>query len=335
VRDTAAPHPNKKIRPGCDAGPECRTLHVGTRWERTRAGAASECNVSPDLETDGGVPAHTGCWLMARSCATISQASALLISPVMGKMSDAVGRKTPMVLLQLGLWAPWIALLLWSKLDEFSLWVYFILAKASPCVNLYFVVGGKAASGHCACQARPAPVVTLPEHPVCPARRAPGGTGAYISDVLPPAWLPLGFGMQIGCYGLAQCIGPSIAAHFGVSGQENAIYLVNIFGGLAFLWTCMLPESLPVINRRRFDISDVNPLRQLAILGRSRTYARVAMCGVICVLCVHCPLRACQHTCVHKRGSPHTPAPAAHSSIPLPASRILVPCASSETESSC
>eukprot|EP01047_Picozoa_sp_COSAG01_P064290 COSAG01_NODE_8481_length_2771_cov_1.532186_4_plen_295_part_00 len=290
----------------------------------------------PDLGTDGGVPAHTGCLLMARSCATISQASAFLISPVMGKVSDAVGRKTPMVLLQLGLWAPWIALLLWSKLDEFSLWVYFILAKASPCVNLYFVVGGKAASGHCACQARPAQV-TLPEHTARVRRggaRRGGGTGAYISDVLPPAWLPLGFGMQIGCYGLAQCIGPSIAAHFGVSGQENAIYLVNIFGGLAFFWTCMLPESLPVINRRRFDISDVNPLRQLAILGRSRTYARVAMCGVICVLCVHCPLRACQHTCVHRRGSgPHTPAPAAHSSAPLPASWMFD--ASSETESCC
>jgi MFS family permease len=97
------------------------------------------CVTANETATDGCQHAMALDSRWTGECSFVSQLAAFLLSPVVGKASDAIGRRPCLLALQLMLWAPWAALWFWSR-SGLTLWLYFGLAKASPAISLYMAV---------------------------------------------------------------------------------------------------------------------------------------------------------------------------------------------------
>ena len=91
--------------------------------------------------------------------------------------------------------------------------------------------------------------------------------GSYIADVSTPEKKAQNFGLIGAAFGLGFIIGPAIGAILGNYGLR-----VPFFGS-AFLALCnlcfgyfVLPESLKIENRRKFDFKRANPIGTLKVL---------------------------------------------------------------------
>ena len=92
---------------------------------------------------------------------------------------------------------------------------------------------------------------------------------AYIADISTPEKRAQNFGLVGAAYGLGFIIGPVLG---GVLGQYSLQLPFLVAAGLTFLnWLFgyfVLPESLPVENRRRFELKRANPVGSLLLLRK-------------------------------------------------------------------
>ncbi len=152
-----------------------------------------------------------------------------VFSPVLGNLSDAIGRR-PVILISL----------LGAGLD------YLLLAFAP---NLWWLFVGRVISGITGANITAA--------------------YAYIADVSPPEARAKNFGLIGACFGAGFILGPAIGgmvANYGLRTPFLAaagLTLVNWLYG--FL---VLPESHPVERRRTFEWRRANPLGSLKVLAR-------------------------------------------------------------------
>lgn len=152
-----------------------------------------------------------------------------LFAPVLGSLSDQYGRR-PVILISL----------LGSGLD------YLLLAFA-PSLAWLFV--GRVISGITA-----ANITTAT---------------AYIVDVSPPEKRAQNFGLLGVAFGLGFVIGPAIGGLLGDFGLRIPFLVVACVTLLNFLYGYfILPESLPLENRRPFSWARANPVGALLALSK-------------------------------------------------------------------
>ena len=108
---------------------------------------------------------------------------------------------------------------------------------------------------------------------------------AYIADVSPPEKRAANFGMVAAAFGLGFIAGPALG---GVLGHIHLRLPFLVAAGLTFLnWLYgmfVLPESLPVEQRRAFDWKRANPIgsfvalrRHPELLGLTETYFLISL----------------------------------------------------------
>ncbi|MFO1034207.1 MAG: TCR/Tet family MFS transporter [Hyphomicrobiales bacterium] len=144
-----------------------------------------------------------------------------LFGPLLGNLSDAVGRR-PLLLLSV-----------------FGLFIDYIIMTVAPSVPWLFV--GRAFAGFCG-----ASYVIA---------------NAYISDVTPPEGRAKAFGMMGAAFGLGFVVGPALGGILGEYGVRVPFIAAAIVAlvNLAFGYF-VLPETLQPANRRAFSWSRANPL---------------------------------------------------------------------------
>ncbi len=154
-----------------------------------------------------------------------------LFAPVIGNLSDRFGRR-PVILLSL----------FGSGLD------YFLLAWA-PTLAWFFV--GRILSG------------------ITGANYA--AAVAYIADVSPPERRAMNFGLVGAAFGLGFIFGPALGGWLGDYGLRVPFIAAGVLTLLNWLYGFfILPESLKVENRRRFQLGRANPVGALLQLRRHR-----------------------------------------------------------------
>jgi len=150
-----------------------------------------------------------------------------LFAPVQGALSDRFGRR-PVVLL-----------------SNFGLGVDYAVMALAPTLGWLFV--GRVISG-----------ITSASFSTA---------GAYIADVMPPEKRAGGFGMLSVAFGIGFVLGPAVG---GVLGTVHPRLPFWVAGGLSLLNAAygffVLPESLAVERRARFDLRRANPVGALALL---------------------------------------------------------------------
>jgi MFS transporter, DHA1 family, tetracycline resistance protein len=101
---------------------------------------------------------------------------------------------------------------------------------------------------------------------------------AYIADISTPEKRAANFGLVGVAFGLGFIIGPAIG---GLLGKYNVQYPFLAAAGLALLNAIygffILPESLPVENRRPLDIKRCNPVASLVQLSKYKAVIGLAM----------------------------------------------------------
>ncbi|HEY8596316.1 MAG TPA: TCR/Tet family MFS transporter [Devosiaceae bacterium] len=143
-----------------------------------------------------------------------------IFSPVLGNLSDRFGRRPVLLLSLLGLTAD-----------------YLIMGFA-PVVAWLFL--GRFLSGISG-----AAVTTAT---------------AYIADITPPEKRSQRFGLIGAAFGLGFIIGPVVGGILGEFGHRVPFYAAAGLAFANFLYgLIVLPESLTVRNRRRFDLKRANP----------------------------------------------------------------------------
>jgi DHA1 family tetracycline resistance protein-like MFS transporter len=92
---------------------------------------------------------------------------------------------------------------------------------------------------------------------------------AYIADISPPEKRSQNFGLVGAAFGLGFIIGPAIGGLCGGFGLRVPFVVAATFSLLNFVYGYfVLPESLPVRSRRKFDWKRANPIGSLAHLRR-------------------------------------------------------------------
>jgi DHA1 family tetracycline resistance protein-like MFS transporter len=106
---------------------------------------------------------------------------------------------------------------------------------------------------------------------------------AYIADVSPPEKRAANFGLVGAAFGIGFVIGPAIG---GVLGQHAARLPFYVSAAIAFCNALygfiVLKESLPLENRRKFDLWRANPLG--ALLALRRFPAMLGLFGVVVLM---------------------------------------------------
>lgn len=103
---------------------------------------------------------------------------------------------------------------------------------------------------------------------------------AYIADVSPPEKRAQSFGVMGAAFGLGFIIGPMIGGLLGELGPRAPFFAAAALGALNFLYGIfVLPESLPVERRRKFEWKRANPLGTLTALRRYP--AVIAIAGAV------------------------------------------------------
>ena len=152
-----------------------------------------------------------------------------LFAPVLGSLSDQVGRRPVLLVSLLG-----------AGLD------YALLAFA-PTLWLLFV--GRIIAG-----------VTAASFTVA---------NAYIADVSPPEKRAQNFGMIGAAFGLGFIVGPLLGGTLGVLGPRVPFMVAGLLTIINWLYGYfVLPESLAKENRRPFSLRNANPLGSIRALGR-------------------------------------------------------------------
>jgi DHA1 family tetracycline resistance protein-like MFS transporter len=152
-----------------------------------------------------------------------------IFSPVMGSLSDRFGRR-PVLLVSL-----------------FGFGINYLIIAFAPTIGWLFV--GRILAG-----------ITGASYTTATA---------YIADISEPQKRAQNFGLIGAAFGLGFIIGPVLG---GVLSQYSMKLPFLVAAGLTFAnWIyglLVLPESLPVYNRRRFDIRRANPVGSLLRLRK-------------------------------------------------------------------
>jgi DHA1 family tetracycline resistance protein-like MFS transporter len=152
-----------------------------------------------------------------------------LFSPILGGLSDRYGRRPVLLISLLGL-----------GLD-------YIFLAFSPSIAWLFV--GRIIAGISGASFTTAT--------------------AYIADISPPEKRSQNFGLVGAAFGLGFIIGPAIGGFCGEFGTRVPFVVAATFSLLNFLYGYfVLPESLPLTSRRKFEWKRANPVGSLAHLRR-------------------------------------------------------------------
>lgn len=102
---------------------------------------------------------------------------------------------------------------------------------------------------------------------------------AYVADVTPPEKRAAGFGMIGAAFGLGFVIGPLMGGWLGSINIRLPFYVAGGLTLLNWLYGLfVLPESLPKETRRPFSLARANPIGVFAHLGRYPLVAGLAAC---------------------------------------------------------
>jgi DHA1 family tetracycline resistance protein-like MFS transporter len=165
-----------------------------------------------------------------------------IFQPLLGTLSDRVGRRPVIILSNIGL-----------GLD-------YILMALSP--TLWFLFVGRLISG-----------ITAASY---------GTAGAYIADVTPPEKRAVRFGMLGAAFGLGFVVGPAVGGVLGNIDLRlpfwaaAAVSLLN--GAYGFF---VLPESLPRDRREPFSWRRANPVGSIRLVGSSSVLIRLTVAGIL------------------------------------------------------
>ena len=152
-----------------------------------------------------------------------------IFSPVLGGLSDKYGRRPVLLVSLLGFGVD-----------------YLVLANAPTIVWLYIIRIFSGAAG--------ASFTTA---------------SAYIADISPPEKRAQNFGMIGVAFGLGFMIGPAIGGVLGQYGVRVPFYFCAGLSLLNFLYGYfILPESLSVEHRRKFEWKRANPIGTLVQLNK-------------------------------------------------------------------
>ena len=155
-------------------------------------------------------------------------------SPVLGTLSDRVGRR-PVVLL--------------SNFGTF--FDYLVLAVAPNLAWLYVarVVGGATTAS-----------ITV--------------ASAYVADVTPPEKRAGAYGMISAAFGIGFIVGPALGGFFGAYGLRAPFWVAALLSLANFVYgAIVLPESLDREHRNAFSWARANPFGSLRMLRRHRELA--------------------------------------------------------------
>lgn len=100
---------------------------------------------------------------------------------------------------------------------------------------------------------------------------------AYIADVTPPEKRAQGYGLVGAAFGLGFVLGPAIGGFLGHINIRLPFFVAAGCVGANWVYGAfVLPESLPIENRRPFSWARANPVGSLMALGRFRGVADLA-----------------------------------------------------------
>jgi MFS transporter, DHA1 family, tetracycline resistance protein len=154
-----------------------------------------------------------------------------IASPILGSLSDRFGRRKVILVALTG-----------SAID-------YVLMGLAPSMAWLFVarmISGATAGSLAACN-------------------------AYIADVTPPEKRAQAYGLVGVAFGLGFVIGPAVGGLIGQYGLRLPFFAAACFVGInAVYGAFVLPESLPVENRRPFSWKRANPVGSLLALRRFR-----------------------------------------------------------------
>ena len=101
---------------------------------------------------------------------------------------------------------------------------------------------------------------------------------AYIADVTPPEKRAQGFGLVGAAFGLGFVLGPIVGGFLGDIALQLPFFVAAGFVAANWLYGMfVLPESLPLENRRAFSWKRANPVGSLLALRRFRGVVDLAM----------------------------------------------------------
>lgn len=150
-----------------------------------------------------------------------------IFAPILGNLSDRFGRRPVLLLSLLGLTAD------------------YLLMGFAPTLGWLFL-------GRCLAGISGAAVATAT---------------AYIADITPPEMRAQRFGLIGAAFGLGFIIGPVVGGELGEFSPRAPFYAAAALAFANFLFgVFVLPESLGVRKRRRFDIKRANPLGAIMAL---------------------------------------------------------------------
>ncbi|UWS79008.1 TCR/Tet family MFS transporter [Phaeobacter sp. G2] len=179
------------------------------------------------LEVQGGSLAEAAIWGSILS--TVFAVMQFLFSPVLGSLSDALGRR-PVLLVSLFVMA----------LD------YLVMALAG---SLWLLLVGRIIGG-----------ITAATHATA---------GAYIADISKPTEKAANFGLLGAAFGAGFVMGPLIGGLLGELGTRAPFYAAAVLAGLNFaLGWFVMRETVTDASRRAFDWRRANPLGAFRALAR-------------------------------------------------------------------
>lgn len=179
------------------------------------------------LEVQGGSLAEAAIWGSILS--TVFAVMQFLFSPVLGSLSDALGRR-PVLLVSLFVMA----------LD------YLVMALAG---SLWLLLVGRIIGG-----------ITAATHATA---------GAYIADISKPTEKAANFGLLGAAFGAGFVMGPLIGGLLGELGTRAPFYAAATLAGLNFaLGWFVMRETVTDASRRAFDWRRANPLGAFRALAR-------------------------------------------------------------------
>ncbi len=150
-------------------------------------------------------------------------------SPLMGNLSDRFGRRPLLLLAVFGLGVDY----LFSALAPSLFWLFVGRAVAGLCGSSYVIAN------------------------------------AYIADVTEPAARAKAFGMMGAAFGVGFVLGPAIGGLLGEFGPRVPFYAAAVISALNFVYGWfVLPETLTVEKRRKFEWRRANPFGTLAVFRR-------------------------------------------------------------------